>query len=78
MVFESRLLRRIFGPKRDYPHEVEWTPFQTHYSSENLVALVFNPETSGTVARNSDHYTTEAVELDIIGLKSFWAGEYDN
>jgi hypothetical protein len=21
-----------------YPHEAEWTPFQTHYFSENLVA----------------------------------------
>jgi hypothetical protein len=22
----------------NYPHEAEWTPFQTHYFSENLVA----------------------------------------
>jgi hypothetical protein len=35
----------------------KWTPFQTHYFSENLVA----PGTSGPVARNSDCWTTEAV-----------------
>jgi hypothetical protein len=22
----------------NYPHDAEWTPFQTHYFSENLVA----------------------------------------
>jgi hypothetical protein len=22
----------------NYPHEAEWTPFQTHYFSKNLVA----------------------------------------
>jgi hypothetical protein len=36
-------------------HEAEWTPFQTHYFSENLVALGIEPETSEYVARNSDH-----------------------
>jgi hypothetical protein len=35
--------------------EAEWTPFQTHYFSENLVALGIEPETSGSVVRNSDH-----------------------
>jgi hypothetical protein len=44
-----------------YPHEAEWILFQTYYSSENLVAPVREPRTSGSVARNSDHYTTEAV-----------------
>jgi hypothetical protein len=39
----------------------EWTPFQTHYFSENLVAPGIEPGTSGSVARN--HYTTEAVRL---------------
>jgi hypothetical protein len=34
-------------------HEAEWTPFQTHYFSENLVAPVIEPGTS--VDRNSDH-----------------------
>jgi hypothetical protein len=36
-------------------------PFQTHYFSENLVAAGIEPGTSGSVARNSDHWTTEAV-----------------
>jgi hypothetical protein len=39
----------------------EWTPFQTHFFSENLVAPRIEPGTSGSVARNSDHYTTETV-----------------
>jgi hypothetical protein len=43
-----------------YPHEAEWTPFQTHYFSENLVVLGIKTGTSGSVARNSDHKTTEA------------------
>jgi hypothetical protein len=33
----------------------EWTRFQIHYFSENLVALGIEPGTSGSVARNSDH-----------------------
>jgi hypothetical protein len=36
-------------------HEAEWTPFQTLYFSENLVAPRIEPGTSGSVARNSDH-----------------------
>jgi hypothetical protein len=39
----------------------EWTPFQTHYFSEKLVAPGIESGTSGSVARNSDHYITEAV-----------------
>jgi hypothetical protein len=31
----------------------EWTFFQTHYFSENLVAPGIEPGTSGSVARNS-------------------------
>jgi hypothetical protein len=46
-----------------YPHEAEWIRFQTRYISENLVALGVEPGTSGSVARNSDHYTIEAVLL---------------
>jgi hypothetical protein len=38
-----------------YPHEAEWTPFQNHYFSENLVAPEIEPGISGPVARNSDH-----------------------
>jgi hypothetical protein len=37
-----------------HPHEAEWTPFQTHYFSENLVAQGIEPRSSGSVARNSD------------------------
>jgi hypothetical protein len=46
-----------------YPHEAEWTPFQTHYLSENVVAQEIEPGTCGTVARNSVDYTTEAAGL---------------
>jgi hypothetical protein len=43
-------------------HESEWTPFQTHYFSENLAGI--EPGTFGSVARNFDHYTTEAVNIE--------------
>jgi hypothetical protein len=33
----------------------EWTSFQTHCYSENLVAPEMEPGTSGLTARNSDH-----------------------
>jgi hypothetical protein len=46
-----------------YPHEAEWTPFETHCYSENLVAPEIEPATSGLAAKNSDHYTTEAVHI---------------
>jgi hypothetical protein len=49
-------------PLRSYIHEAEWTPFQTNYFSENLAAPGIKPGISGSVARNSDHYTTEAVK----------------
>jgi hypothetical protein len=32
----------------------EWTPFQTHYYSENLVETGIERGTSGLAARNSD------------------------
>jgi hypothetical protein len=35
--------------------ETEWTPFQTHYISENLVAPGIETRISGSVARDSDH-----------------------
>jgi hypothetical protein len=41
--------------------EAEWTSFQTHYYSDNLVAPGIESGTSESVVRNSDHYTTEAV-----------------
>jgi hypothetical protein len=39
----------------NYPHEAEWTPFQTHYFSENLVTPGIENGTSGHVPRNSEH-----------------------
>jgi hypothetical protein len=41
--------------------EAGWILLQTHYFSEYLVAPGIKPGTSGSVARNSDHWTTEAV-----------------
>jgi hypothetical protein len=35
-------------------HKAGWTPLQTHYLPENLVAPGIEPDTSGSVARNSD------------------------
>jgi hypothetical protein len=33
-----------------YPHEAEWTLFQTHYFSENLAAPEIKPGSSASVA----------------------------
>jgi hypothetical protein len=41
--------------------------FQTHYFSENLVAPGIEPGICGSVARNSDHQTTEAVTHRVEG-----------
>jgi hypothetical protein len=38
-----------------YPHEAEWTPFQTHCYSENLATPGIESGTSVSAARNSDH-----------------------
>jgi hypothetical protein len=38
-----------------HPHEAEWTPFQSHYFSENLVAPGIEHGISGSVARSFDH-----------------------
>jgi hypothetical protein len=35
-----------------YSHEAEWTPFQTHYFSENITGNTIHLR---CVARNSDH-----------------------
>jgi hypothetical protein len=40
----------------NYPYHAE-----THYDSENLVAPGIEPWTTGSVARNSDRYTTGTV-----------------
>jgi hypothetical protein len=53
------------------PHEAEWTAFQTPYSSENLVGPGIEPWSSGYVARNSDHHSTEAVRLTLRSSKSY-------
>jgi hypothetical protein len=46
----------FLGPELlSYTHEAEWTPFQTHYSSENLVEPRTERRTTGSVARNSGH-----------------------
>jgi hypothetical protein len=44
-----------------YSAEVAWTLFQTERFSENLAAPGIEPRTSGSIARNHDHYTPEAV-----------------
>jgi hypothetical protein len=46
-----------FG-QRDVFSKSDWTPFQTQYFAENVVALGIEPGTSGSIARNSDHETT--------------------
>jgi hypothetical protein len=43
------------------PHEAEWIPFHTLCYAENLVAPGIEPGTSVSVARKSDHETTESV-----------------
>jgi hypothetical protein len=43
----------------------EWTTFQTHCYSENLVAQGIEPGTTGLAARDSDHWTTEEVGRDV-------------
>jgi hypothetical protein len=48
-----------------YPHEAEWTPFQTHRYAENLVAPGIEPGNSGLAARNSDHWTAEAAHIHL-------------
>jgi hypothetical protein len=40
----------------------EWTPFQTHCYSGNLVVPGIEPGTSESAARNCDQQTTEAVD----------------
>jgi hypothetical protein len=36
----------------NWTHEIKWTPFQTHYFSENLVTQGIEPENSGSLQRN--------------------------
>jgi hypothetical protein len=46
-----------------YPHEAEWTQFQTHCYSENVVALEIEPGISG--ATIIDH---RVGPLKVLGL----------
>jgi hypothetical protein len=48
-----------------YPHEAEWTPFQTYNFLENMVTPGIEPRTSGSVVWNSNHQTTDAVSHHI-------------
>jgi hypothetical protein len=41
----------------------DWTPFRTYYISGNLVVQAIESGTSGCVARNYDHETTEVVVI---------------
>jgi hypothetical protein len=49
----------------------EWTLFQTHCYSENLAAPGIEPGTSGSAARDSDHYITEAVNSATITNENY-------
>jgi hypothetical protein len=51
LIFHSSSFSIILTSAR----KTEWTPFQTHYFSENLVAPGIEPGFSGSVAKNSDH-----------------------
>jgi hypothetical protein len=44
----------------------EFTPFQTHCYSENLIAPGIELGTSGSATRKSDHWTTEVVPHGIV------------
>jgi hypothetical protein len=46
-----------------YPHDAQLPPHQTHHYLENLVSTGIEPRTSESVVRNSDYWTTEAVQI---------------
>jgi hypothetical protein len=43
LLYVSVQLANKRGLKKNFTHEAEWTPFQTHYYSENLVAQGIEP-----------------------------------
>jgi hypothetical protein len=45
-----------------YSHESQWTPFQTHYFSGNLVTPRTKTGTSASAARNFDPWFIVAVK----------------
>jgi hypothetical protein len=57
LIFDFLDRSRYYSLKKllNYPHEAEWTAFQSHYFSENLVEPGIEPGTSESVARNSGH-----------------------
>jgi hypothetical protein len=46
-----------------YPHEAEWTPFQTHYFSENLASPGIEPGNLNLYPGTLTTKTTETVLL---------------
>jgi hypothetical protein len=52
LAFQTGAAAFSFKKLLDCNHEAEWTPFQTHYFSENLVVQGVEP---GLLVRNSDH-----------------------
>jgi hypothetical protein len=54
-VFYTGVTNFSFKKLLSFPHDSQWTKFQTHCFSENLVALGIEPVTYGSAARNSDH-----------------------
>jgi hypothetical protein len=59
-VFYTETATFLFKYLLRYPHEAEWTSFQTHCFSESLVVPGMEPGTSESVARNSNHLATES------------------
>jgi hypothetical protein len=51
-----------------YTHEAEWTPYQTHYFSENLVALGIEPGISGFVAYATDRKVVGSTPDEVTGF----------
>jgi hypothetical protein len=64
-------VRDPYGCIVNCTHEAEWTPFRTHYFSENLVETGTEPGPLDLVARNSDHWTTEAVYFLLHNIHKF-------
>jgi hypothetical protein len=48
--FLDRICKLFIKEAPQFIHIIEWTPFQTHYFSETLVAPGIEPRTSGSVA----------------------------
>jgi hypothetical protein len=55
----------FFQVALSYLPEAEWILSRTHYFTENIVALGIKSGTTGSVVRDSDHQTTEAVMVPV-------------